>query len=118
MLFDAAAEAASPSDRAVRRRPNTNVVSSLVPEARADSETCVYVGQFEGEAGCRAAALKYDGAWAYAWHDPAVIEDDFAAGCYARIDGHGSRDFPSQDGVMSGLFAPRVSWREVTDWDI
>lgn len=118
MLFDAAAEDAAPEDRAFRRLPNANAVSSLVPIARQDSETCRYLGQFKSEAGCRAAALEQDGLWAYAWHNPSIIGGDFAAGCYARIDAHGGRIFPSQDGVMSAVFAPSVGWREVTDWDI
>ena len=117
-LFDAAAEAAAPADRAVRALPNTNVVSSLVPTAREDSETCVFVGQFESESACRAASLQLAGAWAYAWHDPAQIEGDFASGCYARTDAHGSRTFPAQDGVMSAVFAASTGWREVTDWEI
>jgi hypothetical protein len=117
-LFDAAAEAAEPANRAVRALPNTNVVSSLVPTARQDSETCTYVGQFKSEGGCRVAALQLAGAWAYAWHDPAQIQDDFAAGCYARRDEHGGRSFPAQDGVMSAVFAMSTGWREVADWDI
>ena len=118
MLFDAAAENAAPADRAVRRLPNVNAVSSLVPIARQDSETCSYLGQFESEAACREAALQQDGFWASAWHDPSIIQGDFAKGCYARRDVHGGRAFPMQDGVMSAVFAPSVGWREVTAWDI
>ena len=84
MIFDASAEEAAPSDRAVRRLPNTNAVFSLVPIAKQNSETCSYVGQFKSEASCRAAVLQQDGLWAYAWHDPAIITGDFAGGCYAR----------------------------------
>ncbi len=118
MLYDSAAENAAPADRAFRRLRNTNVVSSLVPIARQDSETCSYLGQFKSEAGCRRAALEQDGLWAYAWHDPSVIAGDFAEGCYARRDVHGGRSFPAQEGVMSAVFAPSVRWREVTAWDI
>ena len=56
MLFDSAAEAASPSDRAVRLLHNTNVVFSLVPTARQDSEACSYIGQFPSEEACRGGA--------------------------------------------------------------
>ena len=118
MLFDARAEAATPSDRAVRKLPDTNVVYSLVPDPKQDSEMCDYLGQFDDESGCRAAALARDGLWAYAWHDPAQISGDFASGCYARRYEHGSRKFTSQQGVMSGVFAPSLAWREVTDWEI
>ena len=121
-LFDAAAEVAPAASRAVRRLPNTNVVSSLVPTAKANSETCLYLGQFPGEDGCRAAALGFAGGaaglWGYAWHDPTQITGDFGGGCYARMDAHGSRAFVPQPGVMSGVFARSRSWREVTDWEI
>ena len=112
-LFDAAAEAADPAARAVRRLPNTNAVSSLVPVAGADSELCKYLGQFPTEAGCRVAALAADGLWAYAWHDPVKIDGDFARGCYGRRDVHGSRAFAPQDGVMSAVFPGSTKWREV-----
>ena len=119
MLFDSAAEEAAPADRAVRRLPDSNAVSSLVPTAKQDSETCTYVGQFKSEAGCRAAALKQDGLWAYAWHDPSKADfGDFNEGCYARMDLHGGRAFPAQEGVFSAVFAPSASWREVTAWDV
>ena len=117
-LFDQRAEAAGPSERAVRSLPNTNVVSSLVPVPRQDSEVCRYLGQFNSERGCRTAALAVDGVWAYAWHDPQLKLPEWARGCYGRIDAHGSRDFASQPGVMSGLLARSNTWREVTDWEI
>ena len=118
MIFDNTAQVTSPKERAVRTLPNVNVVSSLVPVAKQDSETCSYLGQFSTESGCRAAALEEEGFWAYAWHDPAKISGDFAAGCYARRDFHGSKEFPSQDGIMSGTFASSMSWREMTEYEI
>eukprot|EP00947_MAST-08B_sp_MAST-8B-sp1_P003427 g3427.t1 len=120
MLYDNTAEKASPADRAVRRLPNTNAISSLVPTARAASEVATYLGQFDTEPACAAAALRADGFWAYAWHDPAQISGPFANGCYARHDEtvRGSDKFPAQAGVMSAVFAPSASWLQQTAWDI
>ena len=118
MIFDNTAQVTSPKKRAVRALPNVNVVSSLVPVAKQGSETCSYLGQFSTQSECRAAALEEEGFWAYAWHDPSKISGDFAAGCYARRDFHGSKDFPSQEGIMSGVFASSMSWREMTEYEI
>ena len=90
-----------------------------MPTAGQDSEFCVYLGQHRTEAACRAAALSGgEGIWAYAWHDPAIITDDFGGGCYGRRERHGSRAFLPQDGVMSAVMPPSNGWREITDWDI
>ena len=119
MLFDSGAERARLSERAVRQLPDTNVIYSLVPQARQNSETCVYLGQHDSEKACRTAALAVRDLWAYAWHDPTIITDpDFARGCYGRQDSHGSRTFQAQEGVMSGVFTSSMLFREFSEWEI
>ena len=68
MIFAAAAEAASPSDRAVRLLPNT-----IAADGNLTKGTCTALGDFSSEDECRAEALARDGLWAYTWYDPAQL---------------------------------------------
>eukprot|EP00912_Choanoflagellata_sp_UC4_P000715 UC4_evm1s445 len=116
-LFDLAAEAANPTDLAVRTLRNTNIIYSLVPEPRKDSEVCRYLGQFDDEISCQDAALASEGLWGYSWHDPSAIAAPWGSGCYGRFDVHGSRKFQSQIGIQSGVFSS-TQWRAVAESDI